>query len=330
MPELSVIIAAYNAGASLEACLRSIRNSSWTDYELIVVDDGSRDNTGSLARQYADRVVRHAENRGRFLARQAGLREARSPILVNIDSDVMVFPDTLQKIHDFFSVHPQAVALTGLLSKENPYTNYLSQYKNLYMHYRFRGLPETVTFLYGSLFAVRRLWAASFNPKVEIADDTAWGQELVRQGHRIYFSRDLAVIHLKRYNFRSWLKNDFRIPYDWARIFWRYRGWKQLGKNRTGFAHASLGQIASLFLAPGFLLLPVLLRNLSSWSVPLDFSLGLAWVLLNSKFIFFLSEERGFLFAMKGIFVTFLDHLVMGAGVFMGFLSSWVLRTRSS
>jgi glycosyltransferase involved in cell wall biosynthesis len=328
VPELSVIVAAYNAAETIEACLSSIRRSLWREYELIVVDDGSRDGTLSLAERYADRVVRQEKNQGRFQARQSGMQEAQSSILVNVDSDVVVFPDTLRKIRDFFLSHPEAHAVTGLLSKEHPNPNFASQYKNLYMHYRFRGLPERVTFLYGSLFAIRKDWSSSFKPRVEIADDTAWGQELVRQGLRICLLRDLEVVHLKKYSFVSWLKNDFRIPYDWARIFWRYRGWRQIGRNRTGFAHASVAQIACLFLAPAFVL-AALLAVLVSWALPVAVFSGFMWLVLNSRFFYFLAAQKGPLFLLEAVFATLLDHLVMGAGVLAGFLSCWAGRADS-
>ncbi|HXV27891.1 MAG TPA: glycosyltransferase family 2 protein, partial [bacterium] len=153
---VSVIFPAYNAGASLKRCLKAVKASAFKDYELIVVDDGSRDSTPEIAKRYADEVFTHARNLGRSHARSNGIRRATGEILVFIDADVVIKPDALSKIVDYFKGHAETDALTGLLSKEHPNTDYFSQYKNLYMNYIFSRLPENVNFLFGSIFAIRR------------------------------------------------------------------------------------------------------------------------------------------------------------------------------
>lgn len=323
MPEISVVVAGYNCEETLEACLQSVRASEGVEYELIVVDDGSRDETPEIAQKYADYTIKHRVNLGRWEARLNGFRHARAPLIVNIDSDVRVFPDTLKKIRDFFSQNEEITALTGLLAREHPHKNYISQYKNLYMAERFRSLPKEVSFLYGSIYAIRKADLEFFEPGVSMADDTALGQELVRKGKKIGLLKDLEVVHLKKYGFFTWAMNDFRIPYDWARIFLRRRGWRQFGKYGSGFCHASLGQVASLVLAPLVFLLAV-----CSLNVPACL-LALLWFFLNLKFHYFLKKEKGWRFAFAGIPVTFLDHLIMFSGVLAGFVSSLrLLRSR--
>ena len=147
MPQLSVIVPAYNSEKSLKPCLEAVRNSAYKDYELIVVDCGSRDGTSFIAKKYADKVIVHHKNPGRLKVRYSGIMASSGEAIVNVDSDVIVKPDTFTKINDYLSEYQKTDAVTGSLSKEHPHADFFSQYKNLYMNYIFSKLPERVTFL---------------------------------------------------------------------------------------------------------------------------------------------------------------------------------------
>ena len=319
----SVIVPAYNSEKTLPDCLQAVRQSGYSDYELVVVDDGSTDGTERIAKQFADRVIRHEKNISRIEARNSGIKAALGDILIFIDSDVVIQPQSLEIIVDFFENHPAINVVTGLLSKTHPNDDFFSQYKNLYMNYIFSRLPDRVSFLFGSVFAARREVIENMVKGFDKGEDTAMGQELVRRGESIAFIRKLEVIHLKKYSFLSWLKNDFEIPFNWIRIFLFYDGWKQLGKKKVGFAHSPKEQLMSVILAPVIVVLAA-----SSFLLPASgfFALSLAflWLLLNSSFISFLFREKGLLFGMTSIAVTFIDHLVMFAGIISGTLQSAV------
>jgi glycosyltransferase involved in cell wall biosynthesis len=326
MPHMTVIVPAYNSEATIAACLAAIRRSTYRDYELIVVDDGSRDRTALMAGQYADTVLRFDENRGCGEARNHAVRAARGEIIVNIDADVVIKPDTLAVMRDFFAARPDVDGLTGLLAKEHPHPEFFSQYKNLYMHYIFSRLPESVTFLYGSAHALRRESARLFyDGDIERANDTALGQKLVRRGKSIALVKQLEVVHLKKYDWRSFIKNDFFIPFDWARIFVRYQGWKQLGRKGGGYAHARPEQLASVLLAPAIVLLGAFTPAGYSRFVYAALG-GAVWLLLNRTFIAYLTQARGLGFGAASVPVTFLDHVVMAAGVTAGMMTAvWAI-----
>ena len=314
-PRISVIIPVYNAENTLTKCLEAISKSDYQDYESIVVDDGSDDHSVEIASQYADKVIRNAKNLGRINARKSGMSAAKGDILINIDSDVGIKADTLSRIAGFFDDNGGIGAVTGKLTKVCPCPGYFSQYKNLYMHYIFSKLPERVSFLYGSIYAVRRELAGLYDSEIPIADDTEFGQKLYEEGHSIAFLKDLEVTHIKRFSFLSWVKNDFTIPFDWARIFIKKKAWLQLGKNKTGFAHSPKEQLVSVMLAPLIVFLVII-------GMPSAVLIGLllVWSVLNVRFIQFLAKEKGFWFGFRSVFVTFLDHLVMEAGIICGFL----------
>jgi len=147
------------------------------------------------------------------MARNAGIETAQGDIIVLTDSDNVLMPDTLQRIEAFFSANSHISALTGLISKEHPNKDFFSQYKNLYMNYVFNKLPERVTFLHGSICAIRRNFVPFGDPQIK-TDDAERGQKLYNSGKEIAFLNTLEVIHLKKYNFLSLFRNDFLVPFD--------------------------------------------------------------------------------------------------------------------
>lgn len=96
---ISVIVPIYNVEKFLEACVESILNSTYTDFELILVDDGSTDRSGIICDDYQNRDPRvkviHQPNTGVSAARNAGLKESRGDYISFVDSDDLVHPDTL-------------------------------------------------------------------------------------------------------------------------------------------------------------------------------------------------------------------------------------------
>lgn len=104
MPTVSVVIPAYNRESSIAACLDSVLAQRFTDFEVLVVDDGSTDNTSSVIRQYVqmDRRVTaiFKENGGVSSARNAGLDRASGEYICFVDADDTVEEGYLQGLLD--------------------------------------------------------------------------------------------------------------------------------------------------------------------------------------------------------------------------------------
>jgi GT2 family glycosyltransferase/DNA-binding beta-propeller fold protein YncE len=94
-PRVSVVVCAYNAADTLDDCLTSLAGLSYPDVEIIVVNDGSRDATGTIARRYAGVRVIDIPNGGLSAGRNAGLAAATGEIVAYTDADVRVDPDWL-------------------------------------------------------------------------------------------------------------------------------------------------------------------------------------------------------------------------------------------
>jgi GT2 family glycosyltransferase len=94
-PRVSVVVCTYNGGRTLEQCLRSLRAVNYADYEVIVVDDGSTDNTRSILSRFPEVRAIHQSNQGLSQARNMGLQAATGSIVAYTDSDCYVDPDWL-------------------------------------------------------------------------------------------------------------------------------------------------------------------------------------------------------------------------------------------
>ena len=91
MPFISVIIPVYNSDDTLKECVKSVLNQSFSDIEVIVVNDGSKDVSGGIADDFAEKDKRvkviHQENLGRTMARWNGVKEAKGEWVAFVDSD---------------------------------------------------------------------------------------------------------------------------------------------------------------------------------------------------------------------------------------------------
>ena len=103
MPKLSVIIPVYKTEKYLNRCIESVLNQTFTDFECILVDDGSPDNCGKICDEYAkkDKRIRviHKENGGLSDARNAGIEASKGEYLSFIDSDDWVHPQMLEILY---------------------------------------------------------------------------------------------------------------------------------------------------------------------------------------------------------------------------------------
>ena len=102
---ISVIVPIYNVSQYLPQCMESILAQTWQDMEIILVDDGSKDECPQLCDEYAAQDARirviHKPNGGLSDARNAGMRVAKGEWIYFIDSDDWMHPDALQQLYDF-------------------------------------------------------------------------------------------------------------------------------------------------------------------------------------------------------------------------------------
>ena len=108
-PLVSVIIPTYNRGWVLQEAVESVLAQDFDDFELIVVDDGSTDNTRDILASYADIIVLGQPNQGISAARNNGVTHARGALIAFLDSDDLWLPQKLMVQVEFFQQNPETL-----------------------------------------------------------------------------------------------------------------------------------------------------------------------------------------------------------------------------
>lgn len=106
-PQISVVISAYNAEKYVREAIDSIINQSFTDFECIIVDDGSTDKTKEIIKSYEDKRIVFIENNHDFIASlNKGMKMAKGKYIARMDADDIMHPDRLKIQHTIMETEP--------------------------------------------------------------------------------------------------------------------------------------------------------------------------------------------------------------------------------
>ncbi len=126
MPVISVIVPIYNVAEYISGCLDSILAQTFTEFEVICVDDGAQDESGSIAEMYATKDSRvkviHQENKGLSGARNTGMDAAKGKYIAFCDSDDYYHPDFLKTLYDMIVKENADVSAVELVPTKEKYT----------------------------------------------------------------------------------------------------------------------------------------------------------------------------------------------------------------
>lgn len=122
MPKISVIVPVYNVEKYLHECIGSILTQTFTDFELILVNDGSQDNSGSICDEYASKdnriTVIHQENQGQAAARNTAVAIATGEWIHFVDSDDLIHPQMLEILYGAVDETTQ-ISMCGVYRGDN-------------------------------------------------------------------------------------------------------------------------------------------------------------------------------------------------------------------
>ena len=120
MPRVSVIIPSYNCARYLGRAIDSVSAQTYKDYEILVVDDGSTDDTKDVAMQYGRKVTYlYQQNRGVSAARNHAISKASGELLAYLDADDMWYPEKLERQVAFLDAHQECGMVHGEMSVIN-------------------------------------------------------------------------------------------------------------------------------------------------------------------------------------------------------------------
>lgn len=243
--KFSVVIPLYNKEHYIEATLRSVLSQTCTDYEVIVVDDGSKDDSLALAWKFESERVRiiHQENQGVAVARNTGILNARGEFICFLDADDEWRPEYLSAIQGLTEQYPESAIFV---------TAYAVNMGNGKIHYSTRLEPETgclpsywltlakgYDFVWTSATTIRRqalLDAGLFKPGEKIGQDLDMWARVARINPRVAYSNHICV----NYNRAAEQNARTRVRVAWAGAFIRDLEEELVNPDRTPEELASI------------------------------------------------------------------------------------------
>jgi len=149
--KVSIIMPIYNREEYLEEAIRSILSQNYSNFELIIIDDGSIDNSLNIAGKFARkdrriRIIYLEEHRGIAIARNEGLKRARGEFIAQFDSDDVMLPDAIKSRVEFLNSNPEVNLVFGKVHKfidrkgnqiENDYFERIQHFYRMEKNYNF-------------------------------------------------------------------------------------------------------------------------------------------------------------------------------------------------
>lgn len=173
-PVISVILPVYNAATFLKDAIDSLLSQTYTDFELLIYDDGSTDNSRSIIDTYHDtRIVRHYSdtNQGLIAVLNKGLLEAKGKYIARMDADDISLPDRFKMQFDFMESHPD-VGICGtqlkLIHNNEPVIRPTEDRALRWWFFKGSPFAHPSVFLRTSLIHEHQL---SFSAKAYVAED---------------------------------------------------------------------------------------------------------------------------------------------------------------
>ncbi|MBI4228183.1 MAG: glycosyltransferase family 2 protein [Deltaproteobacteria bacterium] len=329
-PLISVIIPVHNGNKYLNDCLDALNSSSYSNYETIVVDDCSTDDSVEIGQRKGAKVYKLSHNSGPAAARNYGARMAEGDILVFVDSDVIVQYKTIERVADDFRKNPHVVAVFGSYDESPAADDFLSQFRNLLHHFIHQNSEENAKTFWAGFGAIYRKVFLQLNGFDEMRykkpsiEDIELGLRICNAGHQILLDKDLQVKHLKQWSWSGWLKTD---------ILNRALPWSKLIIEKgilSSDLNLKVNYRISSFLA-GLVILILILTildavnviaiGLNKYFIAISVLLIIAIIILNLDLYNFFFHKRGLKFMFLSIPLHFLYYLYSG----ITFVTCWIL-----
>jgi glycosyltransferase involved in cell wall biosynthesis len=225
---LSVIVPVYNGGALLHRCLDGLLASTRVADEVIVIDDGSTDNSAAVAHAFHARGVNVVSvrdgPRGPAYARNRGVARSSGEILVFVDADVVVHTDTLARIEAILTADCAVQALFGSYDDRPTAPEFASRFKNLFHHYVHQHGNQDATTFWAGCGAIRRGAFLAVGGFAEIyrrpsVEDIELGMRLYKAHIPIRLCPEIQVTHLKRWTLaRLWATDVIARAIPWTHV----------------------------------------------------------------------------------------------------------------
>jgi len=261
---VSVLIPAFNEARVIEASVRRVLASEQVRLEVIVIDDGSKDETSAIVRRaFADepRVrLLTLENGGKARALNEGLKLARGDIVIALDADTQFEPATIARLARWFA-DPRLGAVAGNAKVGNR-VNLVTRWQALEyvtaqnLERRALALIDAITVVPGAVGAWRAetLRAVGGFPAHTLAEDQDLTIMIQREGWKVIYDQQAVAWTEAPESFGALARQRFRWAFGTLQCLWKHRGIVRSGQPRglarIGLPQAALFQIGFAMISP--------------------------------------------------------------------------------
>lgn len=214
-PLVSVFIPVYNREKYIADAIDSILNQTFTDFELIIIDDGSTDNTREILASYNDKRIKlffNEKNMGIPYTRNKGLECAKGEFIALLDSDDVAVPDRLEKQLNFFKKHIDCVIVGGFVGVIDQYSRLIKKIKYRYTDpdYASSSLLFNCSIHNTTVMAKTSvLKKFNYNKHFILAQDVDLLVRLNFSGYKLYNMNEILVFQREHKNRTTTDKLDF-------------------------------------------------------------------------------------------------------------------------
>ncbi len=319
-----MILPVHDGATYLPHTLDALSASTLADLELLVAEDGSHDESAAiLTARGIQPIVSNPQPRGPFACRNLAAARAKAPVLLFLDADVEVRPDTVERMLKCLDDDPSLDAVIGRYALTHPNPDSVSQFKNAWIHHSYGSRPRDIGWFFTAIGAVRREafeavggFDERFHPRTG-GGDVDFGRRLRRHGSTIRLDPSIEVVHRKRFDLAGLLGNDFRRAWGWSRLSLASPERDAAGAT-AGLANVR-GDFVLAVAACGVMLAAALLAGANAGTRPIAGAAAaaatLVWLGANADFLAFVAQRLPPTTALACLPLLWLDQTACGFGI---------------
>ena len=233
MPQVSIITPCYNASRYISQTIESVLSQTYTDWEMIIIDDGSKDNSDAIIQKYVEQdsriILIKQPNGGSANARNHGIREAKGRYIALLDADDLWLPDFLEKQLAFMK-EKNAICVYSSYKRIDENSNEILKplICRPFVNYKKMQITNFIGCLTG-LYDSSKYGKKYLDENLKsIRDDYAYWLEIVKLENAAYGNQEVLACYRVIKN--STTGNKFKLV---KKQFWFYRNYLKLGLFRS-------------------------------------------------------------------------------------------------
>ena len=318
--KVSIVIPIHNSAKTIKQCLISIfktsqklKSKNCLEFEVIVVDDGSTDNSVEIVKNYPVTLLKQKKE-GPAAARNLGAKHSKYDTLLFLDSDVILMDDTFQEIIKSFS-NDKVDAVCGRYYKESLNRGFTQHYKALIDNYFFRNYIEGYEKFDARIAAIKKdvfFKAGLFNTQYKNADceNEEFGYR-ISKNFNIVLNPKIQVMHHFP-GFKRLARNYYRRAYMWLHLFIIR---KKFDSSLTTF------DLAISTASVPFIVSFTIFGSITPTFFYIALSFFACFIIPYLGFYLFVLKEKGFLLTLFAVLMNFVLSIILCASMMVSLLN---------